>query len=132
MYVWLGFSTKAAKLFIREKELVSPERLRVLTDKNVDDTCNVMWKSGSKSINGMPNRKQQISVIAQKNMKLAALLFHHWWRCTFDWEVMGVHDDTVHLLVGQKMLEDEYKDPDVLPKVDKADMAGTMELINLS
>ena len=35
----------------------------------------------------------------------------------------------MHLLVGQKRLEDEYKDLDVLPKVNKADIAGMMESI---
>ena len=39
------------------------------------------------------------------------------WRCTFDWEVMEVNEDRVHLLAGQKKLEDKYKDPDVLPKI---------------
>ena len=38
-----------------------------------------------------------------------------------------MHEDTVHLLVGQKKLEDEYKDPDELPKISKSDMAGMME-----
>ena len=44
---------------------------------------------------------------------------------------MGVSKDTVHLLVSQKMLKDEYKDPDVLPKANKTDMAGMMEAIKL-
>ena len=35
----------------------------------------------------------------------------------------------MHQLAGYKKLKDEYKDPDVLPKVNKADMAGTMESI---
>ena len=39
---------------------------------------------------------------------------------------MGVHKDTVHLLMGQKRLEDKYKDPDMLLKVNKADMAGKL------
>ena len=39
MYTRLGFSPKAAKLLIREQGLVSPDRLRVLNDKNVHD----MW-----------------------------------------------------------------------------------------
>ena len=42
---------------------------------------------------------------------------------------MGVHEDTVHLLAGQKRFEDKYKDPDMLPEVDNADMAGMMESI---
>ena len=46
-------------------------------------------------------------------------LFHHWWRCTFDWEVMGVWEDTGCLLVEKKKLEDEYKDSDMLPTVNK-------------
>ena len=32
-------------------------------------------------------------------------------------------------LVGQKKLEDKYKDPDMLLKINKSDMAGTMQSI---
>ena len=42
---------------------------------------------------------------------------------------MGVNKDTVCLMTSQKKLKDEYKDPDMLPKIDKSDMAGTMEAI---
>ena len=49
MYIWLGFSHAAAKLLIREQGLDSPDRLRVLTDKNFDDICNVMRKPGGKN-----------------------------------------------------------------------------------
>ena len=35
----------------------------------------------------------------------------------------------MHLLAGQKRLKDVYKDPDVLPKVNKVDMEGMMEFI---
>ena len=41
MYTQLGFSPEESKLFIREQGLNSPDRLRVLTDKNVHDICNV-------------------------------------------------------------------------------------------
>ena len=129
MYLWLRLSPEAARLLVKVQGLDSPERLRVLTDKNVDDICNIMRKPGGKNANGMLHREQHASVIAKENLKLAVFLFHHWWRCTFDWEVMGVQEDTMHLLGGQKRLEDKYKDPDVLPKVNKADMEGTMESI---
>ena len=36
---------------------------------------------------------------------------------------------TVHLITGQKKLKDKYNNPDVLPGVNKADMAGTMKSI---
>ena len=91
MYLCLGLSPKATILLIREQGLDSPEKLRVLTDKNVDDNCNVMRKPGSKNYNGMPNRGQQFSVIVQENLKLVAFLFHHRCRCTFDgklWECL--------------------------------------------
>ena len=42
---------------------------------------------------------------------------------------MGVHVDTVHLLAGQKRLEDEYKDPDVPPKINESVIAGMMEAV---
>ena len=37
--------------------------------------------------------------------------------------------ETVHFLADQKKLKDEYKDPDVLSKINKSDMAGMMESI---
>ena len=105
------------------------ERLRVLTDNNVDDICNIVRKLGGKNAIGTPDRRQQVSVIAQENLKLAIFLFHPRWRCTSDWEIMGVNKDTVHLMLEQKKIEDEYKDPDVLPKINKSDMAERMETI---
>ena len=96
MPLWLGFSSEAARLLIREQGLDSPERLRVFTDMNLDDICNVVRKPGNKNAEGTLDRGQQVSVIAKVNLKLAVFLFHHQWRCTFGWEVMGVHEDTVH------------------------------------
>ena len=127
MYIWLVFSTKAAKLLIREQGLDSPDRQRVITDKNVDDLCNVMRKPGDK--NADPNREQQVSVIAQENLKLAAFLFQNRWLCTLDWEVMEVNEETMCLLAGQKKLKAKYEDPDVLPKINESDVEGTMEAI---
>ena len=77
----------------------------------------------------MPNRGQQVSVIAQKDLKLAVFLFHHRRRCTLDWEVMGVNEYILCLMTGQKKLKDEYKDPNMLPKIIKSNMAGTIEAI---
>ena len=88
-----------------------------------------MRKPGGKNANKMPDRVQNISVIAQENLKLVAFLFHYQWGCTIDWEVMEVQKSPVHLLAGQKKLKDEYKNPDMQPKINKFDVAGTMESI---
>ena len=69
--------------------LDSPDRLHALTNKNIDGIYNVVRKLGSKNANGMPARWQQVSVKAQEILKLAAFLFSHRWRCTFEWDVMG-------------------------------------------
>ena len=98
MYIWLGFSPKAAMLLTREQGLDSTEKLRVLIDKNVDDICNVVRKPYGKNDDWTPKREQQVSVIAQENLKLTAFIFHHRWRCTLDWEITGMQEDTVHLL----------------------------------
>ena len=68
-------------------------------------------------------------MMAQENLKLAAFVFHHRQRCTLDWEITEVDEETVCLLAGQKKLEDECKDPDMLPKINKFDMAEMMESI---
>ena len=114
---------------MKEPMLDSTDSLQVLTHKNVNDICNVMRKQGSKNVKGTPNREQLVSVTAQQHLKLAAFLFHHRWICTFDWEVMGVQEDKVKLLAGKKGLKDNYKNPDMLPEVNKADMARAMEAI---
>ena len=114
IYLLLRFRSEASRLPIRQQGLDSPERLRVPTDKNVDDICNDMRKPGSKNANETPNRGQQISVISQENLKLVFSLFHHQLRCTFDWKVMEVCEETGCLLAGQKRLKDKYKDPDML------------------
>ena len=80
-------------------------------DKNVNDIYNVTRKPDGKNANVMPDRGQQVSVIAQENLKQAAFLFHHRWRCTIDFEITEVDEGTVPLLAGQKKLKDEYKDP---------------------
>ena len=98
-------------------------------EKNVNDICNVMRKPGGNNANAMPNRRQNVSVIAQENLKLAAFIFHHRWRCIIDREVTGACEDTVHLLASQKRLKDKYKGQDVLPKVNKLNMAWTKEAI---
>ena len=41
-------------------------------------------------------------------------------------EVTGVSKDRFYVQSGQKRLKKEYKDPDMLSKVNKADMAGAM------
>ena len=40
-----------------------------------------------------------------------------------------MQEDAVHAIAGQKKLQDEYKDSDVLPKINKSDVAGMMEAI---
>ena len=77
MYIQLGFSPKAAKLFIKEQGLNSPKRLRVLTDKNVDAICNVMRKLGDRNAGRMAKRGQQVSIRAYANLMLATFLFQH-------------------------------------------------------
>ena len=38
-----------------------------------------------------------------------------------------MNEKTVHQLAGHKKLEDEYVDPNMLPKINKSDIAGMME-----
>ena len=71
-----------------------------------------MRKPDSKNAEGKPNKGQQVSVVAQENLKLVIFLYYYQWRCTFDWEATGVHEDMVKLLTVQKRLKYKYKDPD--------------------
>ena len=68
-----------------------------------------MRKPGNKNAERTFHSGQQISAIAQETLKLTVYLFHHRWRCTFDWDVMGVCEDTIHVLAGQMRLEASMK-----------------------
>ena len=65
----------------------------------------------------------------KSHLKLATFVFFHRLRCVNNWEVMKVQKDTVHKLVGQKKLKVEYKECNMLPKYNKANMARMMEAI---
>ena len=66
-----------------------------------------MRKPGDNNADGTSNREQRVSVIAQENLKLDVFLFHHRWKCTFDWEVTEELEDAVLQLAEQKRLKDE-------------------------
>ena len=70
MYMELRFSHDAARLLVREQRLYSPEWHKILTDKNVDDLCNVVRKSGGKNANWMPDRGPKVSIITKLIGKL--------------------------------------------------------------
>ena len=55
MYLWLRFSPEASYLLFREQGPDSPDQLHVLTDKNVDDICNIMRKQDGRNTNRMPD-----------------------------------------------------------------------------
>ena len=63
-------------------------------------------KPGGKNVDGMPNRGQQVSAIAQENLEPAVFLFYYRLRCTLDLGIMGVNEDTLYLMTGQKKLKD--------------------------
>ena len=58
MYLQFEFGLNAGWLLIKEQVLDSLDRMQVLTNKNVDDICNVMRKPGSQNANQMPDRGQ--------------------------------------------------------------------------
>ena len=84
MFLQVGFSSETAQLPVKKKGLHSSDEMHVITHKIVDSICNVIRMPGSKNVNRLPDQEQQVSVIAQENLKQAVFLFNHRWRCTFD------------------------------------------------
>ena len=75
--LWPHGSRICTYTWIQSQSRDSPDKLRLLTAKKVNDICNVMKKPGSKSAERMLDRGQLVSVIAQEKLKLDAYLFHH-------------------------------------------------------
>ena len=68
----LKFSPEAARILVIEQRLVGHERLRV-----INNTCNFARIPGRKNANGMLNRGQQVSGIAQENLNIAVSVEMH-------------------------------------------------------
>ena len=49
----------------------------ILSDKNVDDTCNVRMKSRGKTAKVNPVRGEKVTVIAQENFRLTLSTLQH-------------------------------------------------------
>ena len=107
IYVQLGFSLKATRILFHKQILYILDQLSILSDKNVDDICNVMVKPDGKNAVRTPDRRPQVLVITPKHLKLASFLFHHRWRCTYNWEVMEVQKETVCKVASWKKLKDK-------------------------
>ena len=75
------------------------------------------------------NTQHRGTGVSYENLKWAFFLFYHQCRCTFDWEIKGVNEETIHKFSFQKKLGDKYEDPDMLPKVNKSDMMGMKKAI---
>ena len=58
--------------------------------------------------------------------EFAIFIIKHWQKCYLSNEVDNLKEDTIISLQGQKKLEDDYVQPDDLPKIDKFDEAVTM------
>ena len=67
MYKQCEFIPKAAQLLIREQSLGSLGRLKIFTDNNVNNICNVRIKPGCKNAKETPKKEHQLPVIAQEN-----------------------------------------------------------------
>ena len=75
MLLRLGFSQTVAMKLVDEQGIDSPWTLDSLSDEDIAATCNMIGRPGG-LVSGMtPDRGNQISILAVKNLKLAAFMF---------------------------------------------------------
>ena len=75
MFLKLGFSQTVAMMLVDDQGISSPWTLSSLSDEDITAICNVMRWPGNLVSGKMPDRGNQISVLAANNLKLMAFMF---------------------------------------------------------
>ena len=74
MFLRLGFSQTVAMKLVDDQEIFSSKTLASLSDKDIAAICNVIRRPDGLVSGKMPERGNQISILAAKNLKLTAFI----------------------------------------------------------
>ena len=132
MLLRLGFSQALVLKLVADQGIDSSYTLASLSDEDITNICNmIQWPGGLASSRKAPNRWDQISVLAAKNLKLLMFMFKMMEHCSQDYVVRNINSTSVLHYQHQWKQEQKKTDNVKVPKVDKNNWAKPMEHIVL-
>ena len=128
MFGRLRFSNEAANALTDEQGLDSLEELGLMKDDDVANVCKTLRRPGGTTTNDngdvIANPGHNVSLKAEKNLKLAVFFVQHKKRCSEDLAFADVTLDSVRRLQSLYDLEKGYEKPD---EADSAKIINTKD-----
>ena len=131
MLLRLGFSQMVAHKLVDDKGIDTLWTLASLFDEDITTICDVIKRPGGLVSSKMPDRMDQISILAVKNLKHAAFIFKGMEHFSKPYGIQPINGTSMLKYQHQWELEKEKPDDMEAPKVDKNSWANTMEKIVL-
>ena len=119
MFLRLSLSQTVAIKLVDDQGIDSPWTLISLSSKDIATICDVTRMTGSLSTGKMPDRGNQTSVLAMKNLKLISLMFKTMKHCSKAFNVGCVNSTSLLHYQHHWELEQEKTDNAEAPKVDE-------------
>ena len=95
MFLRLAFSQTVSIKLVVDQGIDSPWTLASLSDEDIVIVCNVSKRTGGLAGSKMPDWENQISILAAKNLKLAAFMFKLMEHCSKACDIKHVNSKTV-------------------------------------
>ena len=95
IFLRLGFTQTVSMKLVDEQGINSLQTLASLSDEDITAICNVIHRPGRYLSGKTPDRGKHISVLATKNLKLAAFMFKTMEHCSKDKEIRCVNSTSV-------------------------------------
>ena len=116
LFMRMNFSNAAAGALTNEQSLNSLGELTILTDDDCANVCKILKRPGGTTQNAageeITNPGHNVSLLAEKNLKLAVFYVKHKQRCSEPVAFADVTLDHVRALKSLYDLEARYEKPD--------------------
>ena len=114
MFLGLEFNQTVAMKLVDDQGIDFPWTLASLSDNNIATICDMICRPGGLVSGKTPDRVNQISVLAAKNLKLAAFMFKSMECCSKDNETRCANSMSVLQYQHQWELEQKTEVPKVI------------------
>ena len=95
MFLRLGFNQIVDMKLVDDQRIDFPQTLASLSDEEIAAICNVIQESGMLVMWKMPDRGNEISVLAARYLKLVAFMFKTLEHCSKAYEIKHVKSISV-------------------------------------
>lgn len=130
----IGFTIPASQAITIDQGIDSLDEIRYLKDSEVENLCKVIRRPGGTINNpagegNIPNPGESVSLRAENNLKLMAYYLRHRARVSRQTQPADITLENIRSVKELRESEENYEQPEDLPKVNDRDWPKTMEAI---